>query len=365
MSDILQTIEVKLPPTALDRSYPIVIGRALLNDGTFWQPLIAGRGVVLVTDSQVGPLYASCLRTSLGAVSQITEVVLPAGEARKDIASLQTILDAALTDRQERGSVFIALGGGVVGDITGFAASCFLRGADFIQVPTTLLAQVDSSVGGKTGINHAMGKNLIGAFHQPMHVVIDLDTLASLPEREFAGGLAEVIKYGLIRDGDFFEWLLQHIKALKGRDLEALSYAIERSCEIKASIVAQDEREGGVRAYLNFGHTFGHAIERVQGYGNWLHGEAVAAGMVMASRISVARGGLDEVVVGKLLTFYEAFGLPTGPPEGMSARDFLQAMASDKKVTAGKVNYVLLSKLGQAMITDSVTHQEIAVLVCP
>ena len=217
MSDTLHTLEVQLPLTGVDRSYPILIGRGLLSDGAFWQSLIARRGVILVTDDQVGPLYASTLKKSLGGVSQLTEVTLPAGEARKDMASLETILDAALKDRHERGSLFIALGGGVVGDMTGFAASCFLRGADFVQVPTTLLAQVDSSVGGKTGINHAMGKNLIGAFHQPTQVVIDLDTLVSLPEREFAAGLAEVIKYGLIRDADFFEWLLAHVEALTAR----------------------------------------------------------------------------------------------------------------------------------------------------
>ena len=359
MSDILHTLEVQLPLPEVDRSYPIIIGRALLSDGAFWQSLIAGRGVILVTDDQVGPLYAYTLKKSLGGVPRLTEVTLPAGEARKDMASLETILDAALKDRHERGSLFIALGGGVVGDMTGFAASCFLRGADFVQVPTTLLAQVDSSVGGKTGINHAMGKNLIGAFHQPTQVVIDLDTLASLPEREFAAGLAEVIKYGLIRDADFFEWLLAHVEALTARDGGTLAYAIQRSCEIKASVVAEDEREGGVRAHLNFGHTFGHAIERLQGYGEWLHGEAVAAGMVIASQISVQRGTLDASIVEKLITFNRAVGLPVEAPSSLSASDLLQAMSSDKKVSSGKIRYILLQGLGEAVVTEHVTTDDI------
>ena len=359
MSDILHTLEVQLPLPEVDRSYPIIIGRALLSDGAFWQSLIAGRGVILVTDDQVGPLYASTLKKSLGGVSQLTEVILSAGEARKDMASLETILDAALKDRHERGSLFIALGGGVVGDMTGFAASCFLRGADFIQVPTTLLAQVDSSVGGKTGVNHAMGKNLIGAFHQPTQVVIDLDTLASLPEREFAAGLAEVIKYGLIRDADFFEWLLAQVEALTARDGDALAYAIQRSCEIKASVVAEDEREGGVRAHLNFGHTFGHAIEYLQGYGEWLHGEAVAAGMVIASQISALRGSLDASIVEKLIAFNRAVGLPVEAPSSLSASDLLQAMSSDKKVSSGKIRYILLQGLGEAVVTEHVTLDDI------
>jgi len=359
MSDTLHTLEVQLPLTGVDRRYPILIGRGLLSDGTFWPSLIAGRGVILVTDDQVGPLYASKLKKSLGAVSQLTEVILSAGEARKNMASLETILDAALKDRHERGSLFVALGGGVVGDMTGFAASCFLRGADFIQVPTTLLAQVDSSVGGKTGINHAMGKNLIGAFHQPAQVVIDLDTLASLPEREFAAGLAEVIKYGLIRDADFFEWLLAHVEALTARDGDTLAYAIRRSCEIKASVVAEDEREGGVRAHLNFGHTFGHAIERLQGYGEWLHGEAVAAGMVIASQISVLRGTLDASIVEKLITFNRAVGLPVEAPPSLSASDLLQAMSSDKKVSSGKIRYILLQGLGEAVVSEHVTTDDI------
>ncbi len=359
MFDALHTLNVDLHASTQDRSYPISIGRGFIGSEKFWAPVVAGRGVVLVTDDRVGQIYAATLKASLGAVSQLTEVVLPAGEAYKKLSSIQTILDAALADKHERGSLFIALGGGVVGDMTGFAAACFLRGADFVQVPTTLLAQVDSSVGGKTGVNHAMGKNLIGAFHQPRHVVIDLETLASLADREFAAGLAEVIKYGLIRDAAFFDWLVENVRHLKARDNEALAFAIKRSCRIKADVVAEDEREVGIRAHLNFGHTFGHAIERLQGYGGWLHGEAVAAGMVIAAQISVARGSLDEMALHKLLLFNEAFGLPTGPPADILAADFLEAMTSDKKVTSGKIRYVLLNKLGEATITDRVTEQEI------
>jgi 3-dehydroquinate synthase len=289
----------------------------------------------------------------------MTEVVLPSGERHKHLQSIALILDAALEARHERQSLFIALGGGVVGDMTGFAAACFLRGADFLQVPTTLLAQVDSSVGGKTGVNHARGKNLIGAFHQPKRVMIDLDTLLTLPERDYAAGLAEVVKYGLISDGDFFDWLVLHGDALKNRDMEAVAIAVKRSCEIKAAIVAADEREAGVRAHLNFGHTFGHAIERMQGYGDWLHGEAVAAGMVMAARISAHRGDLAPAVVQRLVEFNQSVGLPSDPPAGHTAANFLEAMCSDKKVTAGKIRYILLRGVGAPWITDTVTVEDI------
>ena len=359
MSDVLHTLHVDLRAATQDRSYPISIGRGFMGDEAFWAPQVSGRGVVLVTDDRVAPLYASTLVASLGAASQLTEVVLPAGEAHKDLASIQTILDAALADKHERRSVFIALGGGVVGDMTGFAAACFLRGADFVQVPTTLLAQVDSSVGGKTGVNHTMGKNLIGAFHQPRHVVIDLETLASLPEREFAAGLAEVIKYGLIRDTEFFAWLGENVRRLKDRDAEALAFAIERSCRIKAEVVAEDEREGGVRAHLNFGHTFGHAIERLQGYGEWLHGEAVAAGMVIACRLSVAKGSLAPMAVEQLEAFNRAVGLPVAAPPAITPGELMNAMGSDKKVAAGKVRYILLRELGDAVVTDEVTEADI------
>ena len=359
MSDVLHTLHVDLHASAQDRSYPISIGHGFVGSAIFWAPLVADRAVVLVTDDQVGPLYGARLKAALGDVSQLTEVVLPAGEAHKDLASIHTILDAALADKHERGSLFIALGGGVVGDMTGFAAACFLRGADFIQVPTTLLAQVDSSVGGKTGVNHAMGKNLIGAFHQPRHVVIDLETLASLPDREFAAGLAEIIKYGLIRDAAFFNWLIENVQRVIARDTQALALAIERSDRIKPEVVSEDEEEGGVRAHLNFGHTFGHAIERLQGYGAWLHGEAVAAGMVIASRLSVDQGALSPAVVDQLESFNRAVGLPVAVPPEISTSDLLNAMGSDKKVAAGKVRYILLRELGDAVVTEEVTEADI------
>ena len=360
MPELLHTLHVDLTSVTADRSYPIQIGRGLIADASIWQPLVEGRGVILVTDDQVGPLYGGAVKAALTDVAPLTEVVLPAGESHKDMTSIQQILDAALADRHERGSLFVALGGGVVGDMTGFAAACFLRGADFVQVPTTLLAQVDSSVGGKTGVNHAMGKNLIGAFHQPQQVVIDLDTLTTLPAREYAAGLAEIIKYGLIRDAAFFVWLIDNAEALKGRDAAALAVAIERSCAIKAAVVAADEREGGVRAHLNFGHTFGHAIERIQGYGHWLHGEAVAAGMVLASRLSVLRGTLDPQVVDQLTAFNHSVGLPVSPPADVTAQAMLDAMGSDKKVSGGKVRYIVLSQLGEAVVAENVTDDDIA-----
>jgi len=346
-----------------DRSYAITIGRGLLVDSHLWSEIIGSRGVVLVTDDQVGPLYAERLQSALPTLDRFTHITLPAGEQQKSMASVQQILDAALADRHERQSLFLALGGGVVGDMTGFAASLFLRGAEFVQIPTTLLAQVDSSVGGKTGVNHPMGKNLIGAFHQPKRVIIDLDTLSTLGDREYAAGLAEVIKYGLIRDAAFFQWLVAQVSALQARDIPTLSSAIERSCAIKAAVVMEDEQERGVRAHLNFGHTFGHAIERLQGYGEWLHGEAVAAGMVMAARLSVRRGNLESAVVDQLLSFQQQVGLPVKPPAGLTAADFLDAMASDKKVTAGKIRYILLNQLGEACVAEDVTLDDIAAVI--
>ena len=360
MPELLHTLQVDLAAATADRSYPIQIGRGLIADASTWQPLVEDRGVILVTDDHVGPLYGEAVQAALTGASQLTEVVLPAGESHKDMTSIQTILDAALAEKHERGSLFVALGGGVVGDMTGFAAACFLRGADFVQVPTTLLAQVDSSVGGKTGVNHAMGKNLIGAFHQPRQVVIDLNTLATLPAREYAAGLAEIIKYGLIRDAEFFAWLIDNVEALKRQEEAALAFAIERSCAIKAVVVAADEREGGVRAHLNFGHTFGHAIERIQGYGDWLHGEAVAAGMVLASRLSVLRGTLDSEVVDQLTAFNQAVGLPVAPPAGVTTHAMLEAMGSDKKVSGGKVRYIVLSQLGKAVVAENVMDDDIA-----
>ena len=359
MAETLHTLQVDLSASAQDRSYPILIGRGLLSDAELWAEHVADRAVLLVSDDSVAPLYGETLKGALPHSQSVTEVVLPAGEPSKHMGSVQAILDRALEARLDRNTLFIALGGGVIGDMTGFAAACFLRGADFIQVPTTLLAQVDSSVGGKTGINHAMGKNLIGAFHQPTAVMVDLQTLHSLSDREYASGLAEVVKYGLIRDPEFFNWLLQSVPALKARDDATLAKAIERSCAIKAEIVALDEREAGMRAHLNFGHTFGHAIERLQGYGAWLHGEAVAAGMVMAATLSAARGALEQAVVGQLIAFNTAVGLPVAPPDGLSAEALIDAMTSDKKASRGKIRYVLLRNLGDPELTDAVSKSDI------
>lgn len=359
MATRLHTLHVNLPSTSEDRSYPIVIGQGLLTDQVFFEGLLGDRPVILVSNSSIAPLYMPRVREALGEARQVTEVILPDGEQYKTLTTLDQIFTAALNDRHERRSVFIALGGGVVGDMTGFAAACFMRGADFLQLPTTLLAQVDSSVGGKTGVNHPAGKNMLGAFHQPLAVAIDLDTLHSLPAREFAAGIAEVIKYGCIYDVEFFHWLIEAQPRLLTRDTAVLAEAIERSCAIKAQVVAEDEREGGVRAILNFGHTFGHAIEHVQGYGAWLHGEAVAAGMMLAAQISARRGWISDAMVAKLAMFLEAFKLPTKPPADMTAAVFLTAMQTDKKVAQGRIRFVLLEAAGRAALYDDVTQAEI------
>src|SRR5210317_1835471 len=306
-----------------ERSYPIFIGNGLLGGGFDLSPHVNGPDCLVVTNETVEPLYLEALLADLPG-KQVRAISLPDGEAYKTLETVEDILDTLVEGGANRDTTLVALGGGVVGDITGFAAACYMRGVDFIQVPTTLLAQVDSSVGGKTGVNHASGKNLIGAFHQPRAVLIDTDTLKTLPDRELKAGIAEVIKYGAIVDADFFAWLEDNIEALIARDADALAVAIQRSCELKAAIVAEDERESGRRAILNFGHTFGHAIERCQGYGDWLHGEAVAAGMVMAARLSGGDGAVAERI-GNLL---ERAGLPTRPP-AMAALDLLAAMGMD------------------------------------
>lgn len=353
------TLHVNLPPMSQDRRYPIAIGQGLLGDRTFFEALLGDRPAVLVSNCTVAPLYMSRVREALGPTRRVTEVILPDGEQYKTLATLDDIFTAALNDRHERQSVFIALGGGVVGDMTGFAAACFMRGADFVQLPTTLLAQVDSSVGGKTGVNHPAGKNMLGAFHQPLAVCVDTNTLHTLPEREFAAGIAEVVKYGCIYDYAFFDWLMEVQAQLSARDIDVLAEAIQRSCAIKAQVVAEDEREGGLRAILNFGHTFGHAIEHVQGYGAWLHGEAVAAGMMMAARISARRGWVSPSMLAQLQTFLEAFKLPVSPPAEMNAAVFLDAMQTDKKVSQGRIRFVLLAEPGRAALYDDVTQAEI------
>jgi 3-dehydroquinate synthase len=329
-----------------ERSYPIVIGSGLLGGGFDLSSHVSGPDCLVVTNETVEPLYLQALIADI-AGKQVRAISLPDGEAYKTLETVEDILDTLVEGGANRDTTIVALGGGVVGDITGFAAACYMRGVDFIQVPTTLLAQVDSSVGGKTGVNHASGKNLIGAFHQPKAVLIDTETLKTLPDRELKAGLAEVIKYGAIVDADFFAWLEDNIEALVARDAEALAVAIQRSCELKAAIVAEDERESGRRAILNFGHTFGHAIERCQGYGEWLHGEAVAAGMMMAAQLS----GGDEAGAWRIGKLLERAGLPTRPP-AIAANDLLAAMGMDKKVQQKQLRFVLLRALGDAIVTS-------------
>ena len=331
-----------------ERSYPIVIGSGLLGGGFDLSRYVVGSDCLIVSSETIAPLYLDALKADLGDKS-ITSINLADGEAYKTVATMESVLDKLVENRANRDTTLIALGGGVVGDITGFAAACYMRGVAFIQVPTTLLAQVDSSVGGKTGVNHPQGKNLIGAFHQPQIVLVDTDTLATLPDRELKAGLAEVVKYGAIADLEFFEWLETNAIALLARDAEALGYAVRRSCELKAEVVAEDEREAGRRAILNFGHTFGHAIEHCQGYGEWLHGEAVAAGMVMAAMLS----DIDRDDVARLIDLIRKVGLPAKPPTiGVDA--MRKAMSMDKKVLGKQLRFVLLEKLGAAYVSSDV-----------
>jgi 3-dehydroquinate synthase len=346
----MQTLTVELG----SRSYPIHVGRGLLAQGRLIAERLPQPRAAIVTDETVGPLYLEPLRTSLAAQGVATiDVVVPDGETHKNWQTLNAIFDALLASRCERSTTVIALGGGVVGDLAGFAAATYQRGVPFVQVPTTLLAQVDSSVGGKTGINHPAGKNMIGAFHQPLAVIADTATLDSLPERELRAGLAEVIKYGLIRDAEFFAWLERNIEGLLARDPEALAFAIARSCRNKAEIVAEDERESGMRALLNLGHTFGHAIEAGMGYGAWLHGEAVAAGMVLAADLSARLGLLPEADVGRVADLVRRAGLPVIAP-ALGAARFLELMAVDKKVEAGSIRFVVLEAIGKASLRNRV-----------
>lgn len=328
-----------------DRSYPIVIGTGLLEKGFDLSPHVAGGDCLVVSNETVAPLYLDSLKRCLPG-QNISSHALPDGESFKLMTAAESILDELVRMRAGRDVTVVALGGGVVGDIAGFAAACYMRGVAFIQVPTTLLSQVDSSVGGKTGVNHPGGKNLIGAFHQPRAVLIDTDSLSTLPDRELRAGLAEVIKYGAIIDKAFFGWLEENMQALLDREVDELAYAIRRSCEIKAQVVAEDERESGKRALLNFGHTFGHAIENSVGYGEWLHGEAVAAGMVMAARMS----GIDAGDHSRLVALIEAAGLPASPPAAGSKK-LREAMQMDKKAQAKKLRFILLHALGDAYVT--------------
>jgi 3-dehydroquinate synthase len=346
----MQTIIVELG----ERRYPIVIGHGLLDDGYDLAAHVSGPDCLVVSNETVAPLYLDTLRACLPG-KKVSNVTLPDGEAYKNLAAVESVLDALVETGANRDTTVIALGGGVVGDIAGFGAACYMRGVNFIQVPTTLLAQVDSSVGGKTGVNHPLGKNLIGAFHQPQIVLIDTATLATLPERELKAGLAEVIKHGAIADADFFAWIEAHIDDLLGGDPAALGHAVRRSCEIKAEVVADDEREMGRRAILNFGHTFGHAIEHCQGYGEWLHGEAVAAGMVMAAALS----DIDDAERKRIQALVERAGLSAAPP-AIDAGRMREAMGMDKKVLAKKLRFVLLDRLGHAVTTTDYDEARLA-----
>lgn len=347
-----------------DRSYPILIAPALLGDPATFASLPAGDTALIVTNVTVGPLYAQRLQASLQQRYKTVHVLsLPDGEVYKNWQTLNTIFDELLSKACDRKTVLFALGGGVVGDITGFAAASYMRGVPFVQVPTTLLAQVDSSVGGKTGINHPLGKNMVGAFYQPLQVVCDLDTLKTLPARELSAGLAEVIKYGPIADLAFLDWIEANIAKLLERNVDALAYAIQRSCEIKAWVVGQDERESGLRAILNFGHTFGHAIEAGMGYGTWLHGEAVGCGMVMAAKLSHALGLVDAPFVQRLTALVQKAGLPTIAPrlaEVDNAGRYLELMRVDKKAQGGEIRFVVIDGPSRASLRaapDAIVRQ--------
>lgn len=340
-----------------DRRYDIRIGSGLLDDPAQFADLPKAATAMVVTNTTVGPLYAERLRVVLARQYQRVLVVeLPDGEAHKTWETLNLIFDALLANGCDRKTVLFALGGGVVGDMTGFAAAAFMRGVPFVQVPTTLLAQVDSSVGGKTAINHPLGKNMIGAFYQPQRVLCDLDTLATLPARELSAGLAEVIKYGPIADMDFLAWIEANVDALLVREPQAMAHAVRRSCEIKALVVGQDERESGMRAILNFGHTFGHAIEAGMGYGQWLHGEAVGCGMVMAARLSAALGHVDAAFVARLTRLIERAGLPVVAPvldDKDNVGRYLELMRVDKKAEAGQIKFVVIARPGEAEVESA------------
>ena len=333
-----------------DRSYPIEIGAGLMAQSETLARLVAGRQVAIVTNTVVGPLYATALERRIDALAaQRITIVLPDGEASKHWETLDRVFTALLEARFDRSALIVALGGGVVGDMAGFAAAVYQRGIEFIQIPTTLLAMVDSSVGGKTGINHPAGKNMVGAFHQPKAVIADLDALASLPARELSAGLAEVIKHGAIADVPYFEAIERDLPKLLAGDPQAMAYAVRRSCEIKSAVVAADEREGGLRAILNFGHTFGHAIEAGLGYGVWLHGEAVGAGMVMAADLSCRVDGLERAQAQRLRDLIQAAGLPVEAP-AWPLHEWLARMSTDKKAQAGTPKFIRIPRLGEARV---------------
>lgn len=350
----MRTIEVNLG----NRSYPIYIGGALLDQSSLLSSHIKANQVLIVTNDTVAPIYLNKVQ-SFFAKNACSVVILPDGERYKTLDVLSGIFDKLLLDKHGRNTTLVALGGGVVGDMTGFAAACYQRGVSFIQIPTTLLAQVDSSVGGKTGVNHVLGKNMIGAFYQPSCVLIDIKTLDTLPDREYRSGFAEVIKYGLIKDINFFSWLAENFGALLSRNEDALIYAIEKSCLSKSLIVSEDETESGVRALLNLGHTFGHAIESWQEYKGFLHGEAVAIGTMIAAELSLELGFLTREDVNKIKNIMKNFGLPGSIPEGMTAEVFLDFMGRDKKILDGKMRLILLKSIGDAVIYEDAPREKI------
>lgn len=342
-----KTVDVDLG----ERSYPIHIGRGILSNSELYRDHIHGKQVLLVSNETVAPLYLEQVKAAL-VQFQCESVILPDGEKYKTLDVWHRIFDALLKYRFNRQCTIVALGGGVVGDMAGFAAASYQRGVNFIQVPTTLLAQVDSSVGGKTGVNHPLGKNMIGAFHQPQCVIADTDTLNTLDDRQLSAGIAEIIKYGLINDVELFDWLEHNIESLLSRNPEALAFAIERSCIDKAQVVAADEMEAGQRALLNLGHTFGHAIETGVGYGAWLHGEAVGAGMCMAAKLSMEHGWITQQEEARITALVEKSGLPTEPPGELSVDQMLELMAVDKKVQDGNLRLVLMKGIGSSLVTD-------------
>ena len=348
-----------MPTLQLDlgaRSYPIYIDSGLFNDSDLFSSHIRNKRICIVTNTIVAPLYLAKIKERL-ANFDVDEVILPDGEAEKNLANFERIMSHLLANEHGRDTTLIALGGGVIGDITGFAAASYQRGIDFIQIPTTVLSQVDSSVGGKTAVNHPLGKNMIGAFYQPKAVIIDIDSLSTLPEREFNAGMAEVIKYGILGDYDFFVWLEKNIALIKAGDKDTLSQMIEKCCQCKADIVACDETEAGVRTLLNLGHTFGHAIEAEQGYGNWLHGEAVATGMVLASKLAVEMNLLEVSELCRIESLIKEFDLPLIAPKNMGLDDFVRHMRRDKKNIGGKLRFIVPTAIGQSEIRDDVTEE--------
>ncbi|KAK9805737.1 hypothetical protein WJX73_003723 [Symbiochloris irregularis] len=361
LADTQQAAFTTVPVDLGDRSYPIHIGSNLLQEGRKLADMITGSTALIVTNTTIAPLYLERCTEALKSAKpnlRVESVVLPDGEKHKSLEVLQQIYTRALELRLDRKTSFVALGGGVIGDMTGYAAASYQRGVNFVQVPTTVMATVDSSVGGKTGVNHPLGKNMIGAFYQPQGVLVDTSTLDTLPDRELASGLSEVIKYGLIHDTALFEWLEGNMQALLDRDEEALTYAIQQSCLNKARIVALDEREAGLRATLNLGHTFGHAIETWQGYGAWLHGEAVAVGTMMAAHMSVLQNWIEPSILDRTKKLLLQAKLPISPPPGMTPRDFMELMAVDKKAQDGGIRLILLKgPLGGCVITGDFSKE--------